>query len=389
MSDSADPSKDPNLNHASTWPGPAPRILVARVGAIGDTLMVTPALRAVRRSLPNGFVGLLVSDGAGQALRYNPNADRVFALAHWRTPGWLNPAKRRLSDALRRERFDAALVLESDERFLPLVRSINSVHVVAYGALATAGGFDRADFDPRAHMIDNHLAAARRLGIEPAGREMELGLPEQLELDLLERLAALGVRRDGVVAGLHAGWGGRKHSITRTRLKSWPPGRFAEVARWLAESAGAQVVLTGAEDDRDLNEWIARRSGVRCLNLAAKLSLVELIALLRRLSVYITVDSGPAHMAAALGTPLITLIGPAIIEQTAPIGRPGAVRILYHRVPCAPCYGTPLMKACRDNVCMKEISVDEVLAAAGQMLETTRLAERHLTPDRSSPRPQA
>lgn len=356
----------------SAWP----RILVTRVGALGDTLMATPALRAVRQSFPSAYLAALVSAGAADALRYNPHVDRVLSLPHWRAPFWLSSAKRQLRSTLKMERFDLVLVLESDARFLALFRSLECPRVVAYGALASAGGFQQAEFNPGAHMIDNHLAAARLLGASPAGREMEFQIPEDLRPAFAERLNAVGIPKDGLIAGLHAGWGGRKHPLETTRLKSWPPDRFAEVARWLRGSVGSEVVLTGSADDYELNELIARRSGVRCLNLAGRLSLLELAELLRRLSVYLTVDSGPAHLAAALGTPLVTLIGPAIIEQTAPLGQPGRVRILYHRVACAPCYGTPLMKSCRDNICMKAISSDEARLAVEQMLGANRLAQR-------------
>lgn len=361
------------LNHAS---GAPPRILVGRVGALGDTLMVTPVLRAVRTSFPNVYLAAMVSAGAADVLRYNPHVDRVFSLPHWRAPFWLSSTKRRLRSALRMERFDTVLALESDARFLPLLRSMEYQRVVAYGALANAGGFEQAGFDPRIHMVDNHLAAATLLGASPAGRDMEFHIPETLGTTLAQRLNALGVPNCGLIAGIHAGWGGRKHPLEVTRLKSWPPQRFADVARWLAGSVGAAVVLTGSADDYDLNELIARRSGVQCLNLAGKLSLVELAEMIRRLSVYLTVDSGPAHLAAALGTPLVTLIGPAIIEQTVPLGQPGRVRILYNRVQCAPCYGTPLMKSCRDNICMKAISSDEARLAVEQILGASRLAQR-------------
>ncbi|MGH9451739.1 MAG: glycosyltransferase family 9 protein [Terriglobia bacterium] len=369
--------------------GSRPRILVARVGAIGDTLMATPLLRAMRRSLPGARVCFLCSAAACDALRYNPHLDRVTPLDHWRLPVWLNAGKRRIISEMRKERFDAVLALESDARFLDLVRGSRAGRVIAYGALADAGGFERAAFNPQIHMIDNHLAAARPLGVEPAGREMELVYPSELHATLWESLCQVGIRKEGLLVGIHAGWGGRKHPLTETRLKSWPPERFAEIARWLINRVGASIVLTGAGVDTDLNELIANLSGVRCLNLAGKLSLLQMIALLRRCDAYLTVDSGPAHMAAALGTPLVTLVGPAIIEQTAPSAGRGPAIILYHRVACAPCYGTPLMKSCRDNVCMKEITTDEVRLALEQMLALKRTAPSHATTDQSSPRPRA
>lgn len=207
---------------------------------------------------------------------------------------------------------------------------------------------------------------------------MELYYPAVLDAAVRERLAGAGVADGDLLVGIHAGWGGesrrgsRRQALEDTRLRSWPPGRFAEVARWLAEQAGARIVLTGAAADQPLTEFIAQQSKMACLNFAGKLSLLELAALIRRLDVYLTVDSGPAHMAAALGTPLVTLWGPGILEQTRPLAGRGPVRLLYKRVHCAPCYGTPLVKSCQDNICMKQIEVAEVVEAVGNMLAGTQ-----------------
>jgi ADP-heptose:LPS heptosyltransferase len=189
--------------------------------------------------------------------------------------------------------------------------------------------------------------------------------------------------------GIHPGWGGRKHSIEQTRLRSWPPERFAQVIQWLVKTAETRVAMTGSKADRPLTEYIARLAGVPCLNLAGELSLLELAALIRRLNLFLTVDSGPAHLAAALATPLLTLWGPGIFEQTSPQAGRGPVRILYRRVHCAPCYGTPLMKTCQDNICMKQIEVEEVIEGLRQMLRLTVEQTGGVIPARSGLHPPA
>jgi len=75
------------------------------------------------------------------------------------------------------------------------------------------------------------------------------------------------------------------------------------------------------------------------------------------------VDSAPAHVAAALGTPVVVLWGPGILQQTQPLSSKSPVKTLRHEVPCAPCYGTPLMRTCRDNICMKSIPPEEAFEA--------------------------
>lgn len=350
-------------NPRDVQPAPAsrtPRILIIRAGAIGDTLMATPLVRALRRTYPNAHLVFLCSRTAWEVLRYNPHLDQVIPLASRHVPAWLSLEKSRLLRQLRQLNLEWVLALESHPSFLDLARRTGAPHVIAYAALPGVERFERASFDPKKHSSENHLRAAEPLGVRSSGLEMELHYPVAFDDRLQERLSRQGLKKGARLVGIHAGWGGRKHSLEQTRLRTWPSDRFAGIARWLAESARAQVVLTGSFDDRPMTEFIAQRAGIPCLNLAGELSLLELAALIRRLELYVTVDSGPAHMAAALGTPLVTLWGPGIFEQTRPLPGRGPVYILYKHVHCAPCYGTPLMKTCQDNICMKQIEVAEV-----------------------------
>ena len=346
----------------------SPRVLILRAGAIGDTLMATPLVRALRRTFPAAYLVFLCSRQAHDVLRYNPHLDEVTSLGYRHLSPWLSFEKLRALRHLRKLNLDWALVLESHRDFTDLARRARPARLIGYGDLGVGERSDRAAFDPHRHSSENHLMAAQSLGVQPAGADMELYYPGALDETLRLRLARLGIQEGERLVGVHPGWGGRKHPPEDTRLRSWPAHRFADVVRWLFSRARARVLLTGAREDRTLTDLIARLSGVSCLNLAGELSLLELAAVVRRLDLYLTVDSGPAHMAAALGTPLVALWGPGIFEQTAPLAGRGPVRILHHRVPCAPCYGTPLMKSCQDNICMKRIEVGEVCSSIEQLL---------------------
>jgi ADP-heptose:LPS heptosyltransferase len=349
-----------------------PRVLIVRAGAIGDTLMVTPLLRAVRRTFPRACLAFLCSQRAFDVLRHNPHLNAIIPLAYRHLPAWLSKEKRRTARQLRDLKLDWAVVLESHPGLLDFARRARAARLIAYGVLPQIDGFERAQFDPHKHSIENHLRAAQPLDVQPAGLEMELYYPSRLDEVVRQRLTRVGIQENDLVVGVHPGWGGRRHSLHQTRLRSWPADRFAAVIRWLVERAGSRVVLTGSSGDRRLTGLIASRSAVRCLNLAGELSLLEMAALIRRLNCYLTVDSGPAHMAAALGTPLVTLWGPGIFEQTSPSAGRGPVTIINHRVHCSPCYGTPLMKSCQDNICMKQIEVGEVQEAIERMLTSPK-----------------
>ncbi|HKT10311.1 MAG TPA: glycosyltransferase family 9 protein [Terriglobia bacterium] len=349
-----------------------PRVLIIRAGAIGDTLMATPLVRAVRRTFPACHLVFLCSATAFDVLRFNPHIDQVIPIARRHAPAWLSQEKRRIHRTLRALDLDWALVLESHPIFFDLARQGGARRIIAYSGDEHAQAFEPARFDPRKHSIENHLELARPLGLRQDGLQMELNTqPETIE-NAVQRLEAAGLARDDYVVGVHAGWGGRIRTPTQTRLRSWPPDRFAEVVRWLVKERGVQVVLTGSAADCPLTSYIARTAGVPCIDLAGELTLLELAALIQRMNAYLTVDSGPAHMAAALGISLVTLWGPGIFEQTAPVSPGNPPRILYHRVHCAPCYGTPAMRTCRDNICMKEIGVEEVKKALDEILNLQR-----------------
>jgi ADP-heptose:LPS heptosyltransferase len=339
-----------------------PRILIIRAGAIGDTLMATPLVRALRVAFPNAHLVFICFSGVSEVLKHNPHLDRVVGLAYRHVPAGLSPEKRGLIRRLRALDLDWTLVLESHRSFLDLACRVNAARLIAYGAIP-GYRIEQVPFDAARHSIENHLDVGEILGARAAGLDMELHYPAALKADVQRRLDHAGISSGGLLVGLHAGWGRRAQTLGDTRLRSWPPERFALVARWLTETLGARVVLSGSGSDRPLTEFIAQRAAVPCLNLAGDLSLLELAALIDRLNLYVTIDSGPAHMAAALGTPLVSLWGPGIFQQTRPLAGRGTVHTLRHQGHCSPCYGTPLMKTCRDNICMKQIEVSEVQEA--------------------------
>ena len=361
-------TSDRKTSPADGRPLGRPRILIVRAGAIGDTLMATPLVRAVRKTFPECHLVFVCSATALDVLRYNPHIDQTIPIAYRHLPAWLSREKARIHGALQKLDLDWALVLESHASFIDLAKNGGARRIIAYSADDHVQGFEPVRFDPRKHSIENHLELARPLRLRQDGLHMELNNQPETIKAVTWRLEKAGVAAGDSLIGIHAGWGGRTRTPDQTRLRSWPPDRFAEVVRWVVKERRAHVVLTGSTADRPLTRYIARTAGVTCLDFAGELSLLELAALIQRMSAYLTVDSGPAHMAAALDTSLVTLWGPGIFEQTAPLSPGNPPQIIYHRVHCAPCYGTPAMKTCKDNVCMKEIRVEEVKQALEEFL---------------------
>jgi lipopolysaccharide heptosyltransferase II len=158
------------------------------------------------------------------------------------------------------------------------------------------------------------------------------------------------------------------HPAARGETKRWPADRFAQLADGLILKTGARVILVAAREQiAHVAEVTARLRG-GALNLAGATGLLELAALLKRASLMISNDSGPMHLAAALGTPVVGLFGPTDPRRVGPYG-PGAVAVKKD-FDCAGCS----RRACvRDGGCLKAISVDDVLAASLQLLANPRL----------------
>jgi lipopolysaccharide heptosyltransferase III len=335
------------------------RILVVRAGALGDTLMATPVLPALAERYPGASIDFLASERAAPLLAGNPHISQIFALKWRNLPRALSLEKRALVRRFRHASYDCAVVLEHAGRYLDLVRRASPARIL---------GFHETRFDPQLHSTANNLRAA---GIDdwPAR-----DLAPQIFLDSLDREAARSAlapidvsgRPNRKLVGLHAGYGpvGRRHKRRQdTRLRGWKLENFVEVGRSLAGD-GHLLALTGSIEDRDAVSSVA--AGLPAgsfVDVAGRLSVRGLAAAIEMMDLLVSVDSGPAHIAAGIGTPLVVLWGPGILQQTRPIGRAAPVTILRHPPPCAPCYGTPLMKTCPRNICMEAIAPAEVLQA--------------------------
>jgi ADP-heptose:LPS heptosyltransferase len=336
----------------STWSEPR-RILVVRAGALGDSLMVTPLLRALRTKHPEAEIDVLCSRLAADLLELTPRVGRRFALRYRNLPYALSPEKWILVRELRERGYDFAVLLERAARYRLLLDR---------AGIPEIRSFRETPFDPRAHAIANNLKAAG-FG-EISDFDMEVFFSEADRKRASALLSGLGRPR----IGIHVGYGprGRKRRQSE-RLKGWSSANFAAVAEGLL-SRGAKVLFTGSREDRGEVEAI-RAKVPSTTSLAGLTSPRELAAVIEGLDVLVSVDSGPAHLAAAVRTPLVVLWGPAILEQVRPLSTRSEVALLRHAPPCAPCYDTPLMKTCPRNVCMESIAPEEVLGRVDLLLD--------------------
>lgn len=352
-------------------PVPLPRrILLLRLERIGDLLMTRHAIAAVRRRAPDATIHLVVGSWNEAIAGLLPEVDRVETLdAPWLVRDVNVEAGRhrrlelvRRALGWRRERYDLAINFEGDIRSNLLLALSGARRRVGFGMAGGGSALtDVVAFDPTIHTAAN----ARRLVERALGEAM--GFDSQaatLHLPEAARARAAELVRGEVLVGIHAS-GGRA-------IKQWDVERFAETAARLADATGATIVLTGSGADRPVVDRLraAVPPNVRTIDLAGQMDLVTLAAVLERLDLLIIADTGPMHLAGAVGTPVVAIFGPSDPRRYAPLGpRVAVVRV---DLACSPCNRIRRPPArCGGHLpdCLAGVSVDAVCAAALDLLQ--------------------
>lgn len=321
------------------------KILIIKPSALGDIVHTLPVLHALKNCWPDVELHWVVARGLHTFLEGHPLIHRlwIFDRQKWKRPASL-PATaleiRQFARGLRAERFDASL------DFSGLLRS--GLITWAAGArlrLGFANG-DEGSFlfynravpgDMTIHAVDRSLALVRALGCETG--EVLFPLPP-FDPDppalrgLPERFAVLAPS-----AGKEA--------------NRWPAERFGALAARLPLPS---VIIAGPAE-QEIAAEVERHAAGRAVNLAGRTGLKDLLALLARASFLVCNDTGPQHMAAALGVPVFAIFGPANPARTGPYGQ--AQRVIRKEMDCSPCYR---WQPCDHWRCMREISVDDVEA---------------------------
>jgi ADP-heptose:LPS heptosyltransferase len=364
---------------------PPKRILLLRLERIGDLLMTLDAIAAVRRLAPEAEIDLVVGSWNESLARLIAGVTRVRTLdAPWlaREGEGLQLAAlvRHAGEQWAPRNYDIAINFEGDVRsHVLMARSRAPVRV---GFDMAGGGpllSHRVSFDPARHTAWNALRivetaapllagrdATGEVPAEPA-RRPTLAPPEPHLERVRERLRDPALDSRPLI-GLNAG-GGRA-------VKQWPPERFGAAVGRLAAETGAVVVLTGAAGDRALVE--AARAAVPAhvpvVDLVGEADLVLLAAWLSRCRIVVTGDTGPMHLAAAVGTPVVAVFGPSDERRYAPLVEPHRIVARRADLPCAPCNQIRLPPAhCRDvtPACLEGVAPETLYEAARQLWAET------------------
>jgi lipopolysaccharide heptosyltransferase II len=314
-------------------------VLLLRLERIGDLVMTLEAIQAVRTRAPRARVELVVGSWNEPLARLIPGLDRIETLdAAWlsrgsRGAGW--GAVRRAARGWRARGFDLAINFEGDIRSNLLLWLSGAKRRVGF-SMAGGGPFltDSVTYDPASHVAVNSMRLVEQaLGTSQAAIPHAGWNPPRVLVPAEARARAaelIGLNPGNQpLVGIHAS-GGRE-------IKQWAPERFAEVAAALARSHSARIYLTGSDADRALVDRVkaAWPGGPAPVDLCGDLDLITLAAVLERLTVFVTGDTGPMHLAAAVGTPIVAVYGPSDPARWGPLSASG--RLVRVDLPCSPC----------------------------------------------------
>ena len=326
------------------------KILIIKPSSLGDIVHSLPALNAIHRCFPGAEIHWLVAKGLEGILEGHPMLTRLWVIHkdEWKMITRLHSTAgelQKLFRNLRAEHFDYAIDLQGLFRSGLITRATRAPMRIGFEEARegstlfythmVAGGKD-------VHAVDRYLKIAAYLGCDVS--EVRFPFPP----------FAAGTREELPVAGEYAVMvpGARKP------VNRWPAERFGELASRLP----LKTVVVGSRGDRTLADKVVGRSKGKASSIAGKTDLEGLVSVIRNARFMVSNDTGPMHIAAALGVPVFALFGPANPARTGPYGKGHTV--IRKEISCSPCY----KRSCKSALCMDMIKTNEVAAVISDFI---------------------
>ena len=329
------------------------KILVRAPNWVGDGVMAIPAIAAVRAHFKGAEIVLLAKPVVASLFLHHPDIDRIITYEErYAGPiGFLS-----LAADLRKERFDLAVLLKN---------AFESALLVTLAGIPKRVGFNTDSRgllltsalpieDAPVHQREAYLHIVRQMGADAPARSPYLVLTEE---ERRKGEACLALTEGAFVVGISPG-------TAKGPAKAWLPDRFAAVSDQLAETFGAKILLLGGPNDLSTGTAVLQTMKSNAVNFIGKLSLREMMAVISLCDLCISNDSGPTHIASALGVPQVAIYGPRPPAFSFPGGPLDSMA--YHPVNCSPC---DFCVCPVNHHCMTAVSVEEVFNLASAVIK--------------------
>lgn len=346
--------------------GEVKKILVIQTAKIGDLVCTTPVFREIKKKFPSCRLTVLATSRTKDILKNNPRVDEIILIDDY--PKIRNKFK--LFSKLRKEKYDWSLSVfpssfNSIIGFWSLIpRRVTTTHQQTGEIAKFYSVFNNYRLEYRRHdSVENHHASLLKLmGIENPSGEKEMFVTPEEEKKALNFLEQHNLSAGDLLIGI---------SVTSgLKIKEWDQSQFAALSDKLIEGLGAKVIFIGDTSDRKVIGEVEKLMRNNALCAAGLFKLNELAALLKKMKVFISVDSGPLYIADAVGTPVIDIFGPSDIKEVHPTGQKSI--ILRKDIDCAPCsfmFEGP--RFCKEghSKCLKEITPEAVFSATRDLIK--------------------
>ncbi|MBI4335507.1 MAG: lipopolysaccharide heptosyltransferase II [Candidatus Omnitrophica bacterium] len=341
------------------------RILIIRLDRIGDVLLSTPVIKALRDAYPESHIAMMVRPYSKDIVEGNPYLNEVILYdkdKEYRT-AW-STVKFALN--LRKKKYDLAIVLHPTNRSNAIPFLAGIPYRIGYnkklGFLLTHRLNDTKHKGLK-HEMEYTLDVIRALGIEPKDSCPYMPLKESSEQKIDAILKAYNIKSDEILTAIHPG--------ASCISKRWPAVNFAILSDWIAQRFGARVVIVGDKSTADISKEIMQEMIYKPVDLVGKITVGELAALLKRCALFVSNDSGPVHVASAVGTWVISIFGrkePGLGPlRWGPLGLKG--KALQKAVDCARCLAH---KCDVDFKCLRALTAEEVFKDVERILGLVR-----------------
>lgn len=351
------------------------KILLIRLRLIGDVVFTTPLPRALKRAFPGSRVSYLVERPAAAVVTGNPDIDEVIEVDRPRGLARV-AADIRLARRLRRERFDLVLDLHGGPRSAWLAWATGAPQRIGYDIAGRAWMYTRTATRPRElrprHSVQNQwdlldaIEGWQQPPPDPARDPVVMALDPVADRRMAERLQAHGIGPAHELIVLHVSAG--------NPFRRWPEPAFVEVVTALAAAPARRIVLSSGPSDREAADRIAAAARAR-LGAAGdrivdfgEFDIAELRALVARARLFVGGDTGPLHVAATTGTPIVGIYGPTLPARSAPWRDPRvpSESVEVVGLPCRPCNQRECAPG--DFRCLTTLKPSEVISAATRAL---------------------
>lgn len=324
------------------------RALILRCGALGDLVYATSVIDALIQQYGAEItIDVITTPGNGKLFEHDPRIHHVFPLKHKKIPLWLSSQKRSIVNASKETPYDLFINFETGKQFYSLSHAIKAYH-------KTGWFFIQPVFSDTDHMVDVCKSFYTDV-VSP--KILKEASPRIIGKTFETVQKKLGLPNTYIVLSPS-----NSHNKKRTlNYRAWPHEHWKSLIALLPNTM--PIIILGGKGEEHFFEPIKPYSS-NVIDLVGQTSIAEMISIIEQAKALIVTDTGTAHIASALNTPVFCLIGPTPANITGPYqSTENTVHILSANLPCSPCYKTLVMKNCKENICMSQITPSHVITS--------------------------